>query len=327
MRSNEEQTRLILQKYEQHKKNNHKKAKVISLCVSLTACLMLVLGIAAVQQKQPDFSDENNDFPVGTQNQSSEDEGQAASDPQLGVYLPQIVIEPVENNVAADMIAMVIYNGRVYAGHNVWDLYTLEYNETTASLLGEYVGTGNGKITCWSDESDYEGQFASNTNYDFYTVNGYDPAFRLAAIAEFTDGTYIEFFDCLNGIWLQTGADLYEDLLHLSGNFDTVLYQLHNDWDYAKGNYKTLDNVSQNELQAFIDTLYQSEFVDLSDTEPAHSIFDGKQAHIFFRMKDGTSLGIRLFEGGYVGFPGTSARVYVYMPGQIFNTVFAATTA
>ena len=45
---------------------------------------------------------------------------------------------------------------------------------------------------------------------------------------------------------------------------------------------------------------------------------------LFFQMNDGTTVGMRLLEGGYVSFRGTSA--YVYMPGEIFDVIFNATT-
>ncbi|MBE6812940.1 MAG: hypothetical protein E7523_08660 [Ruminococcaceae bacterium] len=323
MRSNEEQTKLILEKYENHKTKKRKKTKIITACISVAACLVSVFGIGSIMQHEPDLPPDNNNFPVNTQLQTTEKESNSAT-AESGVYIPEIKIEPVEENVMADMLAMVKYNDRIYVGHYLWD-HPMEYNEHK-DLLGEYVGTGNNKITCWSDEKDYEGQFASNTPYNFYTVKGYDPVFRLAAVMHLENGSFIEFFDCLNGIWLQTGTDLYEDLLHITDNYTSVLYQLHNDWDYGKGNYKQLDTVTDSDIKAFIETLKASEFVDLTDTASAHEIYNGKQAHLFFQMHDGTTLGIRLFEGGYVEFAGTSARAYVYMPGEIFDVIFNATT-
>ncbi len=326
MRSNEEQTKLILEKYENHKTEKRKHIKDISAAFSVALCLVLAVyaSVFVQEKKQKAFWDKLSGNIVVYSDVEVTQTSEQANQTENGVYIPEIRIEPVEENVMADMLAMVKYNDRIYVGHYLWD-YPMEFSEHK-NLLGEYVGTGNNKITCWSDEKDYEGQFASNTPYDFYTVKGYDPVFRLAAVMDFEDGKEIMFFDCLNGIWLHTGADLYEDLLHITDNYTSVLYQLHNDWDYGKGNYKQLDTVSAEDISAFIETLKTSEFVDLSDTELASAIFNGKQAHLFFQMQDGTTLGIRLFEGGYVGFTGTSARAYVYMPGEIFDVIFNATT-
>ncbi len=340
MRSNEEQTRLILEKYTAQtvKKQKRKKqaAVVLTVCLCITAFAWLVAdsdrNLFVPVESTPNQNDCSGSLeadPTTAQSvqDPTADTAYQSSSSKKGIYIPPIAIpETDDENVVMDMLAMVTYNGRIYVGESVWDPYTLAYNDTNKALLGEYVGTGNGKITCWSDESDYEGNFASNTTWDFYTVNGYDPDFRLAAVMHFSDGSYIDLFDCLNGIYLNKGADLYGTLLHLSGNYGSVFYQLHDDWDYSKGNYKTLDGVTQEELQAFIDKLYESPFTDLSDTEMSSAIFNRKQAHIFFGMHDGTTLGIRLFEGGYVGFTGMAGRVYVYMPSAEFDAVFAAAT-
>lgn len=321
MRSNEEQAKLILEKYEQHKADKRKKAKIITSCISVAVCLVSGVGLGSIVQKEPDLPPDNNDLPVQSQVQTTQ--GTSEAEPQDGVYIPKIEIGPVDENVMADMVAMVVYNSRVYVGAYQWD-NPMPYIEN-AELLGEYVGTGNNKITCWSDEKDYEGQFASNTPYDFYTVKGYDPVFRLAAVMDFEDGTEIMFFDCLNGIWLDTGADLYENLLHITGNYNTVLYQLHEDWDYGKGNYKTLSAVSKEDIAAFVEALKAGTFVDFSeDIEARNRLYDGRQAHLFFQMNDGTTVGMRLLEGGYVSFRGTSA--YVYMPGEIFDVILDAAT-
>ncbi len=322
MRSNEEQTKRILEKYEQHKIEKKRKTKVITACFSVCICLVAAFGIGSALQGTPDLLPDNNDNPVGMQAQVNGQTSEVATT-ESGIYIPKIEIEPVDENVMADMVAMVVYNGRVYVGAYQWD-NPMPYIEN-AELLGEYVGTGNNKITCWSDEKDYEGQFASNTPYDFYTVKGYDPVFRLAAVMDFEDGKEIMFFDCLNGIWLHTGADLYENLLHITGNYNTVLYQLHEDWDYGKGNYKTLSAVSEEDIAAFVEALKTGPFVDFSeDIESRNRLYDGRQAHLFYQMNDGTTVGMRLLEGGYVSFRGTSA--YVYMPGEIFDLIFNATT-
>ncbi len=324
MRSNEEQTKLILEKYEQNKKESKKLIRSVTFAISSVLCVVLVFCTAYYLP----YSDEQLDYinPDNTDQATQQSENNSANEnsaSENGVYIPAIEIGPVAENVMADMVAMVVYNSRVYVGAYQWD-NPMPYIEN-AELLGEYVGTGNNKITCWSDEKDYEGQFASNTPYDFYTVKGYDPVFRLAAVMDFEDGKEIMFFDCLNGIWLHTGADLYENLLHITGNYNTVLYQLHEDWDYGKGNYKTLSAVSEEDIAAFVEALKTGPFVDFSeDIESRNRLYDGRQAHLFFQMNDATTVGMRLLEGGYVSFRGTSA--YVYMPGEIFDVILNAAT-
>ncbi len=192
--------------------------------------------------------------------------------------------------------------------------------------MGEYIGTGNGKINCFSKESDYEGQFESNTTYDFYSVNGYNTDFRLAAICNFADGTYIQLFDCLNGITLYKGSDLFRDRLHLAENYTSVQYQYHDDWNYAQNVYHDLYDCSEEDIRLFLQTLYDSDFFELPNTENGESIYDRKQAHLYFKMKDGTTVRLRLFEGGLVSFAGSPASVYVKMPDEVFDKIFQSTT-
>ena len=47
------------------------------------------------------------------------------------------------------------------------------------------------------------------------------------------------------------------------------------------------------------------------------------QGHLFFHMSDGTTVELRLIEGGYVGYQGLG-WYFVKMPGAAFDAVLAA---
>ena len=101
------------------------------------------------------------------------------------------------------MIACVVYDGAVYTQG--------EWLDDASALLGEYLGHATGSIDEWSDETDYV-EFAGTMSGELYTVVGYDPDFRICCLND--DGSAM-LLERLNGISLDTGADLFDQRLHL----------------------------------------------------------------------------------------------------------------
>ena len=285
----------------------------------MIALLCFAFMLAFIGCNSAKLTDNNNDFPLGT---VTEPQPEA----QSGVYIPKIELPEAKSGVEIDMLGTVVdKNGRIFLCYNYGEPFSLAYEASAEQVLGEYVGTGDGSIGEWGWEADPENQnpLQSSIIEDFYTVKGYDSDFRLAGVASFDNGERtIFFYDSLNDITLTTGADLFETRLHLKDNFTSVTYQLHDDWDYGKQNFQTL-SVDNETMLIFLDTLYASEFVDLYDTPLQSEIYNQKQAHLYFTLQDGSTVGLQLFEDGYIGYAGYSGA-YVYMPGEIFDTVFEA---
>lgn len=322
MRSNEEQVQHILEKYATLNKKQKTKNKKIAIILCFLCCATILTVSISFFQKTILHNKHNP--PINTD--SIENHLPILSTENKGVILPKIEIPDSNEGMLMDMIAMVVYNENVYTCPNMAYPYSLSYNEQTKQILDTYLGKGNGKINCFSEQSDYNGQFTSNTTFDFYTVRGYDDNFRIGAVCEFTDGTEIVFFDCLNGITLYKGCDLFEDRLHLTGNFTEVLYQLHDDWNYDRGNFKKPEVLSDENIEMFLQTLNQSKFTEINDSADLHKMYDKKQAHLYFVMHDSTTVGIRLLEGGYAQYDGAPPNLFIHMSENIFDTVFNATT-
>ena len=124
----------------------------------------------------------------------------------------------------ADMIAFVMYQGNMYTDA---EMYSEEESPHLEGLLGEEIGESTGTIDEWSDESEYAREFASNIPGKVYTVQGYDPDFRLCVRRDFTDDSgvhrmWLHFLEHLNGISLSTGADLFEDRLQLRDRVTSI---------------------------------------------------------------------------------------------------------
>lgn len=240
-----------------------------------------------------------------------------------GVNVPAIQLPENTNGAAMEMIALIVYDGRIYTQSTFY-----EGNQAiqVSSLVGDYLGYAKGNIDEWSSQDEYTVEFASTVPGKFYRVEGYDSQFRICMKEQYEneDGSiteYVSFYDNLNGISLEKGRDLFVDRLKLTNGWDSVKYQEHHNWDNGWPNYEyhELADVSETDLDTFLDELYSSDFVDLGNSD----IYDAEQGHLYFYMKDGTQVPLRLFDGGYVGYQ-PLGWVFVKMPGEAFDKIYHA---
>ena len=125
----------------------------------------------------------------------------------------------------------------------------------------------------------------------------------------------------LNGISLDTGADLFDTRLHLAERMESVSWLTHEDWNEARREFREL-SLPGDTVSAFLNELCAGKFVYLWETD--RDIYDSAvQGHLFISMSDGTTVELRLIEGGYVGYQGLG-WYFVKMPGAVFDAVLAA---
>ena len=250
-----------------------------------------------------------------------------------GVYIPAIELpSSVPEGTQMDMIGLIVYRGGIYtqaANYMGDDARAVE------GLVGEYLGTCDGSIDEWSTREEYERDFAGNIPGDFYAVSGYDPDFRICIRQEFTGENgepdlYIQFLDRLNGIALETGEDLFESRLRIPGRIESIEWQTHDDWNWNRGNFHAAD-LGPGVWESFLDEVCAGEFVytwdpdrDFYEGMARSSIYDTpNQAHLTLAMEDGTSVDLRLIEGGYVGYQ-PLGWYFVKIPGEAFDAVYDA---
>ena len=239
----------------------------------------------------------------------------ASTDPvssESGVTIPERKFTlSADSNAESDMIAFFIYQGHVYVFY--------EWSDNT-EIAGEYLGTATGLINEWTPKDGYV-EFAGSIKGDFYSVKGYDPSFMLCL--KETDGA-LSTYICDNGITLTYGSELYEDRLHLTGNYNAVQYETRESWYYSKNKLYQLDE-SSGVISSFIDQLDKAAFMSWQDV-PARegktiiTIYDTEIYHLYFRMKDGMTIHLRLYENGYVRFQGL-LDVCVQVPKDCFNAL------
>ncbi|MEG1557629.1 MAG: hypothetical protein RR368_04250 [Oscillospiraceae bacterium] len=284
-------------------KKRAKSARCIGI-LSVAACLAVV-AVSLVLAKQAGEKKEHEDI-------ATKKYGEAA------VYIPKIELLENQQGAAADMIGVVVYNGKIYTHAE----YMYGDDEAKSKFIGEFLGSATGEIDEWSQPNDYKKELASNVAGEVYTVKGYDRDFRICILNTYGN---LAFFENLNDINLTVGEDLYgEKRLNLRGNINKTEYQLHEDWDWAKGNIKELEDLPSGSIDAFVAELYKGEFEDLSKCKPSIYSQELKQAHLYFRMKDGTCVQMRLFENGYVGYSYMNDSCFVKIDNEIFTRVFDA---
>jgi len=228
-----------------------------------------------------------------------------------GVTIPQMEVT-LSDDVAADMIGFFIYQGRVYTQY--------EWIYDDIDIVGEYLGTATGLIDEWTPQEGYV-ELAGSVSGDFYSVKGYDPSFMLCM--KLTNGVVCTYV-CDNGITVKYGSELYDERLHLRGNFSAVEYETRESWNWSKGEISSIDKESA-VIEDFITELYSGEFI-LWSTVPdkegytQSSIYDTETFHVYFRMNNGTTVHLRLYENGYVRFQGL-LDVCVQVSADTYNSL------
>lgn len=265
---------------------------------------------------------------VGPEDQNNEDEEQIDE----GLYIPQMELPDSVDTATMDMIGVVVYKGGIYTQSDSYiydDAYKIEH------LVGEYLGIATGTINEWSKQEDYAQEFASSVYGEVYTVNGYDPGFRICIrrkimVQDGGESLSIMFLDRLNGITLANGEDLYEDRLRIRDRIESIQWQSDDAWNYGGDiNDAAFDETA---WDAFLDELYQGEFVNtykwpeaFYEDKPYSSIVDNpNQVHLILNMEDGTTVRLRLIEDGYVGLEHTGWWYFEQIPGEAFDAIYNA---
>lgn len=209
--------------------------------------------------------------------------------PPADVYLGN------DASAQASMAAFFIYQGRCYVQYETLDE---DYD-----LIGEHLGTAKGLIDEWTPADGYV-DLAGSIGGDFYAVNGYDPDFMLCMKS--TSGL-LRLFICNNGITLQYGAELYEDWLHLSENYAAVEFETRKSWYNSEHQRYRLTEDSSETIETFIHQLDTAEFIptnQISLVDGVSSVYEMEIYHLYFQLKDGLTVHLRLYQNGYVRFDG-----------------------
>lgn len=224
-----------------------------------------------------------------------------------GVTIPNPEIS-LSSNAAqtADMLGFFIYQGRLYMQN--------EWLNDNGAIAGEYLGTVTGLIDEWTPKDGYV-DLAGSISGDFYSVNGFDPSFMLCM--KHDDGQ-ISTYICATGITLKYGSELFEDRLHLSENYTAAEYESYESWMNSKGEIYKLGSDATDTINNFIKDLNSAEFIPGDKIIPENE----ELYRVYLKMKNGMTMTLRLFDGGYV-CPWGIDNVCLKTPQNEFNSLLS----
>lgn len=223
----------------------------------------------------------------------------------------------IDSLIAARMMPLIVYKGNVY-------IHTpIEIDSKSAdALLGKKIGTTKGTIDEWSSQSDYSTEFASNIGVtDVYSVNGYDENFRIMTNITTADGkSFPEFYDCINGINIKNGEDVFGKL-NLKGNIINAKFQTFSDWNNGTGTFYSMNDSSL--LNSLVEELYKATPYLPEDIEGSLGDYrnDDQYRELYLDLKDGSkNINITILKGGYVyyGYP----RIYFKLDSKFSETLW-----
>lgn len=241
---------------------------------------------------------DNGDNGVSSQNQIS----QGLNQQNEGIFIPkvQLPVKATDSVTTAKMMELIVYQGRIY----IRSTLPLDLNRA-AALVGEKLGTTKGTITEWSQQNDYDEELASTVGIqDVYSVKGYDKSFRIMTYGQINGEVNAQFFDCLNGITVRTGYDIFGKF-QIESNIASVRYEDFESWNNGKNNFKSLSNLDQ--FNVFLAALENSVPVDEEALDHLFSEQDTTDQRVLdIRLKDGSGVELRLFKEGYVYINGVN---------------------
>lgn len=231
------------------------------------------------------------------------------------VQVPAIQLPNDSEN--ADMIGLIVYNGKIYTQTD-----TAIAAAHAQALLGEKLGTTKGNIDEWSKQKEYAIEFASTIGkMDVYAVKGYDKDFRIMSYSEHDGTVYAEFYECLNGITVHDGEDVFGKL-NMSGNIVSAQYQSFSDWDNSTDHFYTIADIEL--LNTFTLELNRLTPYPRQDVENVLGNFrnDDDYRRLSISLNDGSIVGLIVLKEGYIYYG--SPSVYFKMDNEVFAKLWEA---
>ena len=286
-------------------------AAAVCLCAAGAAAIMLLATGKKPISPEPAVASDSTVQPVQQ---------------EQGIYLPPVRL-PEKSDATMDMIGLIVYKGGVYT--QAQD-FVGEDAKRVMQIVGERLGTAKGNIDEWSTQSDYAEEFAASTYGEVYAVNGYDTDFRICIKDKYINEEnewvdFVHFYERLNGITVTTGADIFDERLHIRGRVTSMQYQKHEDWDNAIQNYYDITTVTGEQLADFVEELCAGS-VDYDVSSFYDEFYSGFSVtgleikHLIMHLDDGTSFRLTLFDNGYAAYDG----IYIRVGQEAFDIIWNA---
>jgi len=287
------------------------KAPLIAIA-SILVVIIVFIGIKGMTERDNTHSPSlavGNDVNIEQTNNNTIDHE------KVGIVIPTITLP--ENSETADMIGLVVYKGRIYTQTS-----TSIDIDNAKKLKGEKLGTTKGNIDEWSSQNEYAQELASTIGVQsIYAVNDYDTDFRIMTYLEDDEGNvYAEFYECLNGYTVYSGADIFGQL-NMTGNIKAATYEIYSDWYYSTEKYNPISDIEL--LNTFVTELNEAKPYAREVVEEELGEFrnNDQYRHLSLTLSDGTIVTLNIVREGYVRYG--YADVYFKLEGDTFQNVWA----
>lgn len=241
--------------------------------IILNAVLLIIIGLSIMGNNEPEKS-----IPIDKLEKKL-----------LASYFPSSGVQ--------EKYSSVYYDGKVYTSTIILD--ALEIEEALGKKLGTVYGN---KVHYWSlNEDDL---FTSNMEGVLYELKGYDKDYRVGIVYEYGDGNRrLMVFECLNGIPLMTGKDIFKERMGLSEylSYDVILES-----EQTKIHSGSVDEPF---MQEFLDELCGAEL--MLENDAIYSATNEAAAYeLIFISENGIKERLHIYESGYAMYETTEEKLY-----------------
>lgn len=235
------------------------------------------------------------------------------ADADGSVFIPKIELPKNKASEMMDMIGLIVYQGRIYTQTS-----TRIPPEAAKAVLGEKIGRTKGNINEWSSQKEYAKELASSIGeQDVYSVKGYGSDFRIMTYQVADGQIWTQFYECLNGIKISSGADVLQKI-KIMENVQSASWEDFESWNSGKKQVQKLPLGAT--LDDFLQALHAAKPIQFEKLYN-EGIYDQQgQSHkfLYLTLKDQSEVRLDLHQGGYVG----------YVPANVFfkldDVAFAA---
>lgn len=247
------------------------------------ACLCLILGVKFKDYitLQADVADNTSveivDYII--LNKAPEEH----KDYSYGIDLPKVYTE-------IDPYAEISYYPYIEFENRMYGLYSTVDN--ASELLGDKLGYSVG---CFDKNGNPTGSNSTIVG-DFFAVNGYDTDFMICKIS---DGNQLSLFINDNGFRISYGEQIFDKQLHVSERYESISFQTRDKWYYGQDS-SMLSSELYSSIDSFLELINQAKWI-FSESSIGNKTED---YHLYFHLKDGITVQLRLYKDGYVEFDG-----------------------
>lgn len=222
---------------------------------------------------------------------------------------------PKNSSASMDMVGLVVYRGKIYTQTS-----SRIAPEAAAAIVGEQLGRTKASLDEWSRQEEFEEEWASTIGQqNIYAVKGYDPDFRIMTYQEVDGTVWTEFYECLNGIAVSSGADLISKL-RVKDNVQSARSESFESWNQSLDQTKGV--ILDDTVSDFIRNLYEAkpiEYRSMIDQGIYEKSGDTRK-FLTLTLTDRTEIRLDLHLGGYVRY--APADVFFKMDDDAFTAMW-----